>query len=334
MALWTVNSDVEVSCRDRYEYTSNSYIYRCKFSNINSLDDFKKALEKCVHKEKVKTLTFKSSNLPEILGSSFNEFTSLLELDASGLGLKNVSKISINSKLPDYDGDDDADDHSPSSPDSKIDLSNNSLTTIDELTFFGLKKLSTLNLGFNQIESIHDTAFYQLELYELLLNNNNLKNIHFIDSFFQVKELDLSYNNIGNLGGNLFSRRNSLKKLNLSSTGINQTTYGLFSPLLVLENLDLSKNHLPIFYIHHFYGMENVRRLDMSNNHISTIQHVTRFKHVFPQLERLILSGNEIPCLSLIEYFFAIESKETKIIAGHKQEDYVRPNIKGVNCLN
>lgn len=321
MELWTVKSDVVVTCDEKgYITPENLNFDHCTFINVHSINDFKEALTKCVKKESVGKITLQSSYILELPADSFDNFTSLMELDANGLSM---TKITEAFKSPER-----------GHPFEKIDMYNNSLTYIDELTFQTLETLKILNLEFNHIESIHEKAFEKTKLNQLILSNNRLQNIIFLNHIPKIIDLDLSFNNIGGHlhRANTFSNLNTLKKLNLSSIGFSRIpVFGLFSPLLNLENLDLSKNGIKNLNIIALYSMSNLRYLDLSNNKIRDIHHVLKFKHVFPEIERIDLSGNEILCHQLVDYFLVIENVNTKIVS--KAVDYDRPNVKGVRCL-
>ncbi|XP_072166478.1 uncharacterized protein [Diadema setosum] len=173
--------------------------------------------------------------------------------------------------------------------------SGNDMRVIETDTFFGLDKLSILNLSNSNIKVLEVNAFNGLDnLTNLDLSNNGIRHIEryvFADPI-ALLELDLSGNNITRIDGPVFERLQSLVRLDLSSNHITEINGELLVGLQSLTFFDLTENAVARIDGRAFNGQDSIIRLYLWNNDISRLENDT-----FRDLERsrwLYLSNNNI----------------------------------------
>ena len=151
-------------------------------------------------------------------------------------------------------------------------LHRNQISTLEAYQFQNYKSLLTLDLSYNEISNVHDTAFHGLSaLTRLYLHNNKLKampylgyienNIKWIHlhnnpniktvNFSQLQMPNLIYLNLQNTGLTsvpiYFSNAPELTELNIQSNNIEYIPNGYFEPFKKLKNLYISRNNVEDF---------------------------------------------------------------------------------------
>ncbi|GLH07327.1 Protein artichoke [Gryllus bimaculatus] len=174
---------------------------------------------------------------------------------------------------------------------SKINLSNNSIHTIDSRAFSMLPDLWIMNLTGNKIRHLHqDTFKVNTKLWYLILRGNT---INFNQSTFlnapQIGKLDLSYNNLHELGDNTFNEMPNIVYLRLHNNQFKKLQSSWFRPLRKLERLFLEHNQLTVLDVNTFIHSPKLFELSLSWNKLLLPYHTPFLR--LPNLEYLHLSG-------------------------------------------
>ncbi|KOB77157.1 Tartan/capricious-like protein [Operophtera brumata] len=128
---------------------------------------------------------------------------------------------------------------------TELDLSDGKITSLGNETFkYMCNDLKSLNISYNLINSISNSAFNCLELLTTLdLSNNHLEQLHFETS--NLTRLTM-----------LYVRNNKIKKINK----------GMFENLVSLKSLDLSNNEITEIELQTFARLENIDSLSVTHN--------------------------------------------------------------------
>src|SRR6218665_2201721 len=181
-------------------------------------------------------------------------------------------------------------------------LSCNRISFIDKDAFLHQYSLERIDLGDNDLSSLHsDTFRNNRQLISVFINNNRLSFLPphiFPDT---IEELDLSCNLITqlplfnealpnlkslNLYGNAINKINnqsfaqfpSLETLNMSMCGVSEIMGSSFLKNPEIITLDISQNNLSLdFSIDYFKDMLRITYLNMSHNQIKSAQNLFRF---------------------------------------------------------
>jgi len=149
-----------------------------------------------------------------------------------------------------------------------IDLSFNSISTLDENSFDSMPHLNNVVVSDNSIKLLHPEVFWRLEdLRHLDMHNNNIDYIH--PNAFRnnprLSKLDLSCNKLKHLR-QVFSYTKELKYLNLSSNNLTYEDLAFLLPITTLQILDLSNNEIETMREEMFEGMVDLKHLNISGN--------------------------------------------------------------------
>jgi hypothetical protein len=130
-----------------------------------------------------------------------------------------------------------------------LDLSNNSITTIERNDFSKVRQVKNINLSYNKIHIIYEGSFQYVG---------------------DLEELNLSYNNIINLPPNIFSGNNNLTKVYLQKnwlkvTGYESKTWHILESTS-LTYLDISFCNITSISQESFSGLPNLETLKLSGN--------------------------------------------------------------------
>ena len=176
-----------------------------------------------------------------------------------------------------------------------LNLSYNYLEVINQNMFSMLHNLTVLILDSNIINSIDQAAFvYFKNLTTLSLNNNFLDcSNNFIEYLVNLEELKMENNRIKNF----FHFSKNLKKLSFKSNYITSLKTGLVG---LLTHLDLSSNRLTKLNNQDFQNLQNLNELLLNENKIAMIESDT-FKYLI-NLKTLSLRQNYL--LELKNYTF------------------------------
>ena len=159
-----------------------------------------------------------------------------------------------------------------------LNLSQNSLSSLSEDIFDGLTELRTLNLSHNSLSTLHRDVFNGLaELRTLNLSHNSLAGgsptvlqPDIFDGLTELRTLDLSHNSItGGLFSNLFDGLTKLEKLDLSNNSMNQLHPDLFDGLTKLKKLYLQNNSINRYNTPPdgiFQGLTSLTDLNLAGN--------------------------------------------------------------------
>ncbi|VDO33247.1 unnamed protein product [Onchocerca flexuosa] len=133
---------------------------------------------------------------------------------------------------------------------TKLDLSNNLLTTLRSDMFMKLQSLRILRLSRNKIETVEKDAFQGL---------------------FALRLLDLSRNRFSILHAMTFSSLTSLQNLSLARNLLGTLEDGTFWGLEQLQRLNIAENQLKAVTAGWLYGMHSLTALDLSSNDVAWI---------------------------------------------------------------
>lgn len=149
-----------------------------------------------------------------------------------------------------------------------FDISNNSISMIDENLFANLDSLRNLNLSGNKLKVIPSTIKYMNNLQELNFSKNEICIIPNELIFLKyLKKLNLGWNKIQFIQPNFFNNLVSLEELyfnnNLLTNNINNiNSYPAFDSILNLKILDISNNQYQDYII--FRNLPNLEILNIS----------------------------------------------------------------------
>ena len=153
-----------------------------------------------------------------------------------------------------------------------LDISEASITSLQNEDFTGLTGLRTLNLSQNSLSSLPSDVFDGVSsLRTLNLSDNSLSNLpsDVFDGVSSLRTLDLSDNSLSSPSRHLFEQLSSLQTLNLSHNSLTRPHSHLFEGLSSLRTLDLSHNSISRTISTIFDGLSSLRTLDLSHNSLT-----------------------------------------------------------------
>ncbi|CAK9794641.1 chp [Anthophora quadrimaculata] len=181
--------------------------------------------------------------------------------------------------------------------------------------FHGMKQLKFLDLSRNSLRSIEEGILKGCEsLEQLYLDGNNLTKVPTMSlkGPTSIKVLSLSGNNIGSLPRAAFSIvGESVLHLDLSENELSHMEDGALSGLERLQLLNISRNDLTRFNSDVFKGAYNLLQLDLSTNFLrefpsDALRHLTELKflnvsnNLIDEIDQTYLSGvKELQVLDL-----------------------------------
>nr|AGU68308.1 third variable lymphocyte receptor [Eptatretus stoutii] len=127
----------------------------------------------------------------------------------------------------------------------KLDLKYNSLSKLSPTAFHGLNKLTILNLGGNELQTLPVGVFDHLvALDNLLLSQNQLKSLpsRIFDSLTKLTILWLNENKLQRLPEGVFDKLTELKDLSLLNNQLRSVPDKAFDKLSKLETISLNNN--------------------------------------------------------------------------------------------
>lgn len=225
---------------------------------------------------------------------------------------------------------------------TEIDLRSNSLKLTSNLFKF-TKKLAILDLAMNNLESIPETLFHNLDKLQILdLCANNFKTINGSifrdlislktlelshchlqylpdDVFYSLKNLraiNLGMNELKTVPENLFAKNDRLQLIKMKSNSLlsNLPDY-LFSNLTNLKTVELFECKLSILPENLFFGSVHIENISLRHNELTTLP-----EHVFrdlTELENLDLSENQLQTLPE-NVFLSLSNLKTLNLANNK----------------
>lgn len=191
----------------------------------------------------------------------------------------------------------------------QLDLSSNCLRIITNNLFSDLENLDVLNLNMNNIFYIQPEAFTNLiNLKYLYLNHNCMTKLEakIFKHLANLKILYLEYNQIEEIHPNAFDNLKNLNLLYMNNNSINFLVQYNFKPLVSLLDLQLRNNNLTEIQTSAFNGMINLRSLYLGRNHLFIIRPYGLVG--LDNLEILDLMENEFENINYFEYFSSLGS--------------------------
>lgn len=181
-----------------------------------------------------------------------------------------------------------------------LNLQSNSISTLVNGQFSGLKYLTDLDLSQNRLRYIENHAFGGLnEVQRLNLDDNDLYSLNnqWFVSMPSLKWLYLSKNGLRLIKNGTFDTPNQLDTINLSDNGIHAIDTEAFFGLEKLATLIISGNNLLSVPWRAFFELPNLRKLNLDGNPIYRLDSKT-----FCNLNITVLSLSYMPHLTVIEY--------------------------------
>ena len=166
-----------------------------------------------------------------------------------------------------------------------LDLSNNSIETVEIGTLSGLAKLHTLYLHINKLTWLNETGDL-VSLRRLNLSSNKLQHI-IVSPLQDLEYLDVSFNELSSLPDGWMTEAETVREVNLSHNRLKSISSKAFQQVSI-QRLDLSWNDLTTL---HNMGTFKVSVLSVAYNKLSLISDST-FDHTSNMLEELDLSSN------------------------------------------
>ncbi|KAK6030714.1 leucine Rich repeat-containing domain protein, partial [Ostertagia ostertagi] len=179
----------------------------------------------------------------------------------------------------------------------RLDLSNNSIGDIShEDAFPSLPKLYDINLGSNNICSIHSTAFGNVKdsIRIINLGHNCLRSVpsSSIRGLKQLQALHMQKNKIAVLEALSFLNLPVLNLLNLAGNKISEINRQAFLNVPQLKYLYLTNNQITHLTPHQFASFNQIEMIDLTGNNITEIPDECMAR--LQQLRQLFLGGNHI----------------------------------------
>ena len=156
-----------------------------------------------------------------------------------------------------------------------LNLSDCSITELEENSFEGLHALESLNVSFNSIRYLTGRPFIHVQssLRELVLKANDISVIEatVLKELAKLQTLDLSDNNIYSLNENAFTDLLKLERLMLNRNKMAHLPSGLFRGLTALQSLNLAYNVLDDDPGSLLSDAKDLSVLNLSDNRITTL---------------------------------------------------------------
>ena len=245
--------------------------------------------------------------------------SNVTELDLSGSGVKDISLLSVCTKLTKLDLSDNSISDISALVDipglTELDLSNNSISDISPLV--SMTKLTTLDLSNNSIKSV--AALKELtKLTELQIGGNKLGSFTVVGKLTALKTLGLNDTGLKDSDLSSLYTLKDLKKLNIEDNGA-LTESGVSAlqkklPGCTISHSELARSielggksfpsdsetveatDLGLTDISRVSGFTNVKHMDLSKNQISSVSALSSLT----SLESLDLSDNKITDVSAL----------------------------------
>lgn len=249
---------------------SNNSTDNPEFFSKNDFPDCKKEFAgQAFERSAVQTINFrdcKRKNLP----SGLNDvYTGIKTLSISKMSLKQLNVTNLkhltnlvasNNKISTI----------PQAINSmkKIDLSNNSINSIDCNTFENAQNLKDLNLSFNNIKIVCKNLSIPATSEFLNLTHNQIDAVpvELIDNAGKLREIDLSHNEIKKINQLNVTQGNRLETIHLNHNKISSLSENAFDQCVNLKRLYLSNNDIETISPNIFNELQHLIELDISSN--------------------------------------------------------------------
>ncbi|CAK1553074.1 unnamed protein product [Leptosia nina] len=157
----------------------------------------------------------------------------------------------------------------------ELDLSHQSVTSIEDYAFVGLNMVESLLLNGNEIRNISNKSFYSLRnLKRLDISNNKIVSLNFdLDELLKLELFSIKNNFIKLIPEGYFDGLYVLLVLDLSNNNISKVSSHCFSSLNELVDFDIGKNPLTeALEDNTFLGLNSLPVLDISCTALTTIK--------------------------------------------------------------
>jgi Leucine-rich repeat (LRR) protein len=205
-----------------------------------------------------------------------------------------------------------------------IDLSANTLSTIDFNEFANNKKLTKLDVHRNEISKIELIKnSTEINITSLIIHDNDLTNISELCKLKKVEKLDLSRNRKLDYSKVTFSCWSELTHLNLTDTNLKSLNhdYQMLTGCNKLIGLDLSYNDLGMLCFEKFPALPKLDYLNVEFNSLINLD-VMEMRRKFQALSSVLIGGNQWSCT----YYRRTIEKELA-------ESRIRVILNNIYCL-
>lgn len=168
-------------------------------------------------------------------------------------------------------------------------LSNASLSTLEEMSFYGLSSLSFLDLSKNKLSSLPNGLFlsciHSLEVLDL--SHNIISNVakSYFSSVSSLQVLDLGFNMIETIDNNAFENLNMLTNLKLTENSITLLPETLFKNVFSLKTINLNQNKISKIPGNIFKHSRHLLNVNLEDNPLFCDCNITQIKQIGKYVE-------------------------------------------------
>ncbi|CAB4063177.1 unnamed protein product [Lepeophtheirus salmonis] len=201
-----------------------------------------------------------------------------------------------------------------------LNLENNKITQINNLTFYGLSNLQVLNFRSNNVEALEGQPFlFAKRLQKINFARNRISrisNTSFVD-LPDLRILNLENNLLTSIPTDAFKPLVDLAELYLSGNPFISIPDGSFATFRSLIALDLSSCRLTSLSIGSFQGLGTLRKLKLSDNELKSIPDGA-IRDSVPNLEELYIGPESIHFSDFIIWTRSAEHLEHVVISENR----------------
>ncbi|XP_068566343.1 toll-like receptor 13 [Cebidichthys violaceus] len=299
----------------------------------------------------VSTLQLRSNNLLYVNAQFFQLCINITEIDLASNNIQNISEEAFRSlrglqilsltqnKLPCVPA---AIRNLPTL--QELDLSKNSIKTLECNDFTNLTKLRQLSLHQNLISALKECVFKDLiRLQVLKLQNNSISKLEGAFKIYlpNLKQLRLNLNKLTAIKHGAFAGLKSLQNLSLNDNQIYKLENGSFLGLRNLTNIQLNANKIDEKGLRNgfFHDLVNLKALDLRDNKIKYSESVALSDPPFSKLSRLqtlVFLGNNRRGKSLLPSNFlqgltnllVFNARNAQLLSLHKDTFTYTPRLQ------
>lgn len=213
-----------------------------------------------------------------------------------------------------------------------LDLSSNQLYSFDRSVVEPLVQLETLNLQFNNIESIASDLFsMNRNLKAVLFLNNSLtfdNDVNIFRNLYDLEKYEISNCKVGSLGENSFVDKKHLRSVTIRNCDVQLISSTAFNNEMIskLEDLDISGSVAIWKFTRHRLptAANKLQKLQLDNLNLQRIP-FQFFQHM-PQLKFLSMANNDITYLERGD-LFGLKQEEIEIHLENNHINTISPYI-------
>ena len=213
-------------------------------------------------------------------------------------------------------------------------LSNNSLSELPLLAFWGLESLETLDLSFNRLTTVPaDALKLLLNLRSLVLTANRITMLRHYDFGYlrHLEVLALDRNPVQSVANTAFVGTH-LSLLKLDQVGLQQGLRELPTKSLKnLQGLTLSGNGIRVIPKLWFQGLESLQYIRLDNNYLKFIPNDT-FTGIEGSLRTLEVNNNNLLFLPIVT-IRKLTSLEDLLLAGNRLRKIINGSFNNSRLL-